>query len=269
MIANPEPRRRRSKARRVVTAIHKWVGLASALIIVVISVTGILLNHSSSLNLDQNTVESRGVLDWYGLSPAGEPRGFEVGDHWLIELDGELFFDGEPVGSEGKLIGAGLLHGELIAVYESKALIFDEAGQLLEKIEAFAPEQYTIMRAGIAADELAVQTKHGIWRMPGIMTIEGVDDSAVDWFEPDTIPKDLREHIESAYSGDGLPVSRVVLDLHSGRLFGTVGVVIYDLAAIAFLVLAGTGIWLGLRKRRNQRSASEPQDNRGPYADIS
>lgn len=269
MIANSEPRRRRSKARRVVTAIHKWLGLASALIIVVISVTGILLNHSSSLNLDENTVESRRVLDWYGLSPEGEPLGFQIGDHWMIELDGELFFDGKPVASEGKLLGAGLLNGEFIAVFETTALIFDETGQLLEKIDSFGAEQTPATRAGIAGGELAIEFGENVHVLPGLLSFEPLGEREVAWFEPDTIPKDLREQIETAYSGEGLPVSRVVLDLHSGRLFGTVGVVVYDLAAIAFLVLAGTGIWLGLRKRRNQRSASDPPDNRGPYADIS
>ncbi|MFT5465155.1 MAG: hypothetical protein ACI8UO_000242 [Verrucomicrobiales bacterium] len=263
----PEPRRRRSKARRVVTAIHKWLGLGSALIIVIISVTGILLNHSNSLNLDQSETDSRWMLDWYGLSPEGEPRGFQVGDHWLVELDEEFFFDAEPSGSEGRLIGAGMLNGEFIAVFESTALIFDETGQLVEKLDSFAPEQHSILRAGIAENELAVETKHGNWQLPGFLAIEQVEDREVEWFEPDKLPKTVREQVESAFSGDGLPVSRVVLDLHSGRLFGSIGVVIYDLAAIAFLVLAGTGVWLGLRKRRNQRRVDGSFDDKGPFGD--
>ena len=44
----------------------------------------------------------------------------------------------------------------------------------------------------------------------------------------------------------------VLLDLHSGRLFGAQGELVMDLAAICLLILAASGIWLFfLRQRTN------------------
>ena len=45
------------------------------------------------------------------------------------------------------------------------------------------------------------------------------------------------------WRGRGLSLSRVMLDLHSGRFFGAIGVIIYDISAVALLLLAISGIY--------------------------
>jgi len=50
------------------------------------------------------------------------------------------------------------------------------------------------------------------------------------------------------YRGSGLSWERLLLDLHSGRLFGSVGVFIIDLAGIALLLIALSGVWVWVTK---------------------
>ncbi|MBL1432554.1 MAG: hypothetical protein COB94_003805 [Gammaproteobacteria bacterium] len=40
---------------------------------------------------------------------------------------------------------------------------------------------------------------------------------------------------------------RMLLDLHSGRVFGRYGIYVMDFAAIGLLVLSCTGLWIWLR----------------------
>ncbi len=58
---------------------------------------------------------------------------------------------------------------------------------------------------------------------------------------------------QKAYSGDGIPLDRLILDLHSGRFFGSIGKWIYNLATIGVLILSATGFILFLRTRRRPR----------------
>lgn len=260
-MANGSDRRPRSKAKRVVTAIHKWIGLGSALLVIVISGTGLLLNHGPELKLDETPADAPWLLNWYGLNPEGEPRAFVADGHWMVEWDGEFFFDGESAGSEGRLAGAGMLKGEFVAVFDETGLIFDDSGQLLEKLDSLGVagvEGHPAMRAGVAGDELVIEVSSGVWVLPNLRDVAPLGDREVAWFEPAELPADARVEVELAYRGEGLPLSRVILDLHSGRIFGRLGVLLWDLAAIAFLVLAGTGLWLGLRKRRNQNRQENP-----------
>ncbi len=46
-------------------------------------------------------------------------------------------------------------------------------------------------------------------------------------------------------------MERVLLDLHSGRIFGPVGVLVYDLLALALGFLSISGLLLWFRGRRN------------------
>ena len=50
----------------------------------------------------------------------------------------------------------------------------------------------------------------------------------------------------------GLPLDRVLLDLHSGNLFGTWRPLAMDTAGVAMLVLVGTGLttWVKTGRRR-------------------
>ncbi len=50
--------------------------------------------------------------------------------------------------------------------------------------------------------------------------------------------------------GGGLPLERVVLDLHSGRLFGWLGPYVMDAAALGLLIVAITGLLLAARPPR-------------------
>ena len=56
---------------------------------------------------------------------------------------------------------------------------------------------------------------------------------------------DINAVSDDAFSyPETLTLDRVILDLHTGRFFGTAGRIIMDLAAVAMLLLAFTGIRL-------------------------
>ena len=68
------------------------------------------------------------------------------------------------------------------------------------------------------------------------------------WSQPAELPADIEAQIAAAYRGSGLSVERVLVDLHSGRLFGLSGIAMMDLAAIALCILAVSGILVWLRR---------------------
>ncbi|MDP3677938.1 MAG: hypothetical protein Q8R23_02450, partial [Methylotenera sp.] len=49
-----------------------------------------------------------------------------------------------------------------------------------------------------------------------------------------------------------LPLERIVLDLHSGRIFGRYGPLLMDVAALVLIVLSFSGVWIYLRTVRRQ-----------------
>jgi uncharacterized iron-regulated membrane protein len=60
----------------------------------------------------------------------------------------------------------------------------------------------------------------------------------------------MLEAISHAYRGSGLTLERILLDLHTGRLFGPAGVALINIASILLLVLIFSGIVLWISRAR-------------------
>jgi uncharacterized iron-regulated membrane protein len=102
---------------------------------------------------------------------------------------------------------------------------------------------------------LAVKTAHGIYLTDDSMLewrLAAKPD--VEWSEATPVTPGLYEALQAAYRGTGLPVERVLLDLHSGRILGRAGVYLVDAAAILFLLLAISGVWLWTRRRASVKA---------------
>ncbi len=66
-----------------------------------------------------------------------------------------------------------------------------------------------------------------------------------------------KEAFSKRFQGDGVSLYRVILDLHSGRLFGIGGRTMMDLSALAILllILSGMSGWLRKSKRKTKGNA--------------
>jgi uncharacterized iron-regulated membrane protein len=76
----------------------------------------------------------------------------------------------------------------------------------------------------------------------------------VIWAEPVTLPPGLRGRLVGDLSRQGTAAGARLLDVHSGRILGAWGVYLVDAAAVLFLGLVLTGLWMWSRRPR----ATEP-----------
>jgi hypothetical protein len=78
----------------------------------------------------------------------------------------------------------------------------------------------------------------------------------ISWSKPMPLPTLITNKIKKTARSNILPLERVLLDLHSGRFFGNMGVIIVDITGVllVLLVLSGCTIWLK-HKLRSFRSS--------------
>jgi hypothetical protein len=75
----------------------------------------------------------------------------------------------------------------------------------------------------------------------------------VRWSSIEPVARDRLPDFVARRAPAGLPLDRILLDLHTGRLFGPIGVVIVNAASAAFLILAVTGLITALRRNGGRR----------------
>ena len=234
--------------------LHRWhrrIGIVAALFVLLLTVTGWLLNHTVRFELDNAFVSSQWLLDWYGIKPQNPPLSFEVGDHRVTQVDAHLYFDDQRISTDlDRLIGAVRTDGIYVAAAQHSLYLLLESGQLVEELGSSAGVPAGMRAIGMNdQDQLIIRAAHGIYTAD-LNTLDWHHTEAgnIDWSQPSPAPQSHLDNVLQQFRGTGLSYERVLLDLHSGRLLGTGGVILIDVAALLFAVLAITGCIMWWRR---------------------
>ncbi|RMF14578.1 MAG: PepSY domain-containing protein [Alphaproteobacteria bacterium] len=246
--------------------VHRWIGLALALVLLIIAVTGILLNHAAELRL-QRTRLGGPIAALYVEPPARPPRAARLDDgRWVVWIDGHLYRQGrEMQGRLDSLVGAVETPDGFAVAGAHALLLFDDAGRLVERLgEESLPGP--IARIGRDREgRLLILSQGRVRRADAVMLdwqdvgpAQGMRGNGMRWSRADEeMPTMVRKRALAARSGAGVSLSRLLIDLHTGRIFGRLGRWAGDLAAIGLILLALTGIvtWAKTRRARRERRA--------------
>lgn len=256
-------RKRKSfKLRSLLCRWHRRMGLAAALLVLVVSVTGIQLNHVDSLLWDQKPVRSTVLMSLYGVKTP-QISSFSVGSTWLSHLGADHLYvnQSEAVGCRGKFVGALAYQQLIVAACGDEIILLTQDGDLIERIGAVYNVPTPLEKIGLCPDikepeQLCLQSQGRIHHA----NIEQLRWPVLpdEKFVPSTealLPAALRESLLEQHFSGGITWERVVLDLHSGRLFG-LGPWLMDLVAVLLILLSLSGIvlWAQGRAKRTRRS---------------
>ncbi len=245
----------RHKRRRVSTKSmyqwHRYIGVSAALLVILLAITGLMLNHTSELALDKSYVTSPALLHHYGIDPPRASSSFAAGPHWISQWDKQLYLDTAPLGKFSEaLTGAVLLQDMLVISLNNSLLIYTRDGELIEKMGAAQGIPTGILAIGTSAENrLLLKSANGMHVADeALLDWQSVAAAAANWSQPSPLPATLNDDLARLARNGRLSVERVVLDLHSGRILGNAGVWIMDTAAILLLFLALSGSWLWLMR---------------------
>jgi len=242
--------------RRFLNLGHRRIGVLVYPLVIILASTGLLLAQSDALSLDERFVRFEPLLAWYGMAPKGEISSFRAGEHWVIEIERNLFVDGLPlVQTEGPLVGA-VEFGSYLVMATPLTMFVAQIQKRLELVDRVGSSVLpgVITRLARTSDgDLVIKTDRGDFVTDeAFVRFDQIDSIDLTWSRTAEPPQAVRDAAVRAYRGEGLPLSRVVLDLHSGRIFGRFGPWLMDAAALMLLFLSVSGV---LQRRRSRRSA--------------
>ena len=243
--------KRRMMLQKKILAWHRNLGLSCSILLVIILITGIPLNHVEDLGLDRRFINSNFVQTWYGMEPTSEGLSYKVGDKWLTYLDGSLYLDGGELDTPSiNFKGAIYFNDSIIVASEYSLVIYTLDGKLVETIFDLGTPN-PIVRIGYSEDNRVVIQKENSDKLATSDFFKWSNYYlTVTTNKSGTLPSKIREEILNSVRGKGLPWSRLLLDLHSGRFFGSWGPYIFDIVAISLLVLIFTGFYNWFKTRR-------------------
>lgn len=247
---------------------HRLLGIASVVIVILTTVSGIVLNHTDRLGLGQRPIDSVFINRHYGHELGELDAAFEIEGQWIAQSVGQVIAQGREVyRQEGQLLGA-LRHEQAILLLFPSALVhFDEQFQLVDVYGELDGLQAPLRRIGTAKGKPVVEDNQGLLAVD--LNAAAFNPLAVDaspnWSSSQIPPATVQAEVRAIAGASGVSTERVLLDFHSGRAFGPLGVLIVDLSAVALLFLAISGVYMWFKfKRGNGRVPRRPDAPKPP-----
>ncbi|MFT5704493.1 MAG: hypothetical protein ACI8SK_000440 [Shewanella sp.] len=247
--------------KRLLRSWHRGFGIFSALFVLLLAITGVLINHSHHLDIDTAHVKQAWLLDDYGIKPSAQINIYQTSP-LLASSDNLVWIDKNLVVEANSTINGIVPFGDMIIAIDSDNLYLISAeGELLEKqdLSTGLPSGLT----AIAHDgHIWINTDNGSY-MADEDLIEWTQTTSfapIAWVEPLTATTNVTvsnetQEISLLARSHHLTWERVLLDIHSGRFFGTLGPWFMDLVALAliFMSLSGVYLWVQHKPKRIKR----------------
>jgi hypothetical protein len=231
---------------------HRVLGLTSAIFVLWLAVSGLVLNHGELFGLDRHYLHSAWLLKHYGIPVTAPNASFPVSGHWFAQDGQALYFDArrEQIVA-GTLVGAVNYGPLLVAATTQRLYLYDASGRLVDDLGPEHGLPAAIQALGVAGKWLVLRSPDGVLRLnPDSLRLDRHAVRSVAWASTETLPPALREQVERAERNHQISIDRLVRDLHSGRVLGQFGGRLVDAAALLFVILASTGLWIWWRAKK-------------------
>jgi hypothetical protein len=248
-----------SRQQNAIRALHRYGGVTAALLILIICTTGILLNHGDALGLDKTRVRANWLLNWYGIT-APALQSYAADGLFVTQAGRRLYIGAVSLdGNYTRLHGAVTVDDLVLVGADESLLLLQPDGTLVEKLATVHGLPAGIKRIGMSNNMVVVETNTGLWQADATLSkwqgpVENTD--AIDWSYAARLPDKLHTAVLADLRGAGLPLERVLLDLHSGRIVGLAGPWLSDVVALLFIGLALSGLWMWVQTRKRKFAAA-------------
>jgi hypothetical protein len=244
---------------RLVRHWHARIGVLAAIFFLFLAVTGVALNHTEQFTLAKIKISNPSLIHWYGLKTEVPEIGFITAHGTVVNVDGLSVLGAHrlPI-ADAQLIGVRDWQGMLVLASRKALYLINPEGQLVDTLTNEALPNQMIKNIGVYGQNLVINTSAGAYLTEdaiGWQPITEIADieNSVDWSSPVSLDKTYQQKLSEHFQ-PSLPLERVLLDVHSGRILGQYGPFIMDLVAILLMVLSISGVWIYIRSvRRNKK----------------
>ena len=232
-------------------SLHRSMGAIVAIFVLMLATTGILLNHTSDLDLDKQYLTSDWLLNHYGINNVDADTVYLLDRHTISQFGTQVFVDATPVTqSELAILGGIIIDDLMVLATEDALLLFTPEGEFIERMGESVGVPSMIQNIGLFHGDPVVQTRNGMWRSDFMLDQwEQLSLNGVGWSEPQAMPTSVKDELSTFFRGKGVTIERVILDIHNGRILGQYGAWFADLVGGLLVLISLTGLWLWGRRR--------------------
>jgi len=257
---SPYQRNQKDKKRKnLYRKIHRWIGFSSALFLLNLAITGILLNHSDDLNLHKKHITSTWLINWFGITA---PDNFECAQlsnnlTQFCQVGSTIYKGNSPlIRTTQKLIGLIELDELIYIATENEIIIYTKAFELVERLNFVNGLPSSISKVGtIFVNDLQYLSYSNNQKTWFFKAEQNIWQTSV--LEMNASPKlkpsnnNALAELQTNYLNNKISYLKLVQDIHSGRILNLTGKIFTDLSGIVIILLSISG-FIAWKKRTKQ-----------------
>lgn len=234
---------------------HRRLGLGLVVIVMWLSATGILLNHTDFFRFAEKPVYQSLLLKMYGIERLSISS-YSFENQWFSHSGEHLYHNGNKLTHCQKPFSGMALSNHLnnivVASCFEEILLFTIEGELIERLNKSVGLPHPIHQIGACSNNLnavCFSSNKMHYQLDATTSSWTTTNGEIQPIDSTPLPETLQHELDKQAAS--MNWERVILDLHSGRLFG-LGPWLMDGLALLLIVLGftGLGIWLTSKKRK-------------------
>lgn len=231
---------------------HRKLGIIAAFFLIFLSITGIALNHTDALSLSHKTVKSSVLFEHYGINNPATVRYFgplSVTDNY-VWLGEKLMLE-----TTSPVIAIGKFQAFYLVTTRDVMSVFNQNSELIDQLDQTLGLPKHIQAMALTEHFIVLKTPEGLFQSDEqLLTWQPIPvNKEITWLAPKQASPTEIENAQLQYKAQFLNIERIVLDAHSGRIFGDGGVLFMDIIAVFLILLSLSGVYIWLRYAKAKR----------------
>ena len=220
-----------------------------SLFAIILSATGLFLNFSDTLKLNNSHISNSWLLNQYNIGNF-QVTSFQTDDHIVSQASHFVYLNGQYVLNLNEiLVGALTLDKNILLATQTSLVVIDQDNQIIDEVGQFTGLPENPLSISITDDgHPVIRGINTYWRGSGELSAwQPLKGPHPKWIAPIETPKNIDLLIQEHARSHEINYERVLLD--SGRLLGSWGQNIMSISAVLLLILAITGVFIWMRKK--------------------
>jgi len=240
---------------------HRLLAYTVAFLLFWLSLSGVLLNHTEDLKLNDVKIQQPWLLSWYDIDTPEIEQAFHLDTDWVIQTNQAIYWNQTALPFQGNIRSIVQNDDFLFIMLANDLALLTDTGDLIERIPlpAALRSQEISTQPNLSFfkhnNQVIVATKNSqAWQISDDFTqlIPVQTNTQTDWIKLPPInsqnaPADIQKHLVNTFDSP-LTLEKIILELHNGYFFGKIGPWLIDLASLLFILMVLSGIRLHLKK---------------------
>ena len=247
-------RKSKRKAKRLskLLKFHNIVGLFVCLVLIHLSVTGIFLNHTDKLNLSKTKISWNWLLNAYGMTVPKTDVAFAIGDNFFHQTNSQIFMNTQSImRSKHRLVGVISFNEQFIISTSNSIVSVNKLGDFNKEIDLPESSMIEINKIGTYSNGIVIKTNESNFlsdkNLENWSSRSNIDK--IIWATESNVPSNINKKIKAYYVGEGITLEQIILDLHSGVIFKSIGKLFMDFIALLLIFMSISGVWIWFIKK--------------------